>query len=55
MSLPLPTTLKKTGFYHSTAVAEVIRQLKEISLDLARGGFEEEAITMRTTIGDLHW
>ena len=55
MGSPTPTDLKKTGFVYSSALTEVIHQLEEIVVEMVSDGFETEADTLKTTIGDLQW
>jgi len=49
------TDVKKSGFFYSTALTEVIHELEEIATEMATDGFEDEADTLKTTVGDLQW
>lgn len=49
------TEVKESGFFYSTALTEVIHELEEIAKEMASDGFADEADTLKTTVGDLHW
>jgi len=53
--MSLLTDVKESGFFYSTALTEVIHELEEIAREMASDGFEEEAATIKTTVGDLQW
>jgi hypothetical protein len=53
--MSLATEVKKSGFLYSTALTEVIHELEEIAQEMASDGFREEAASLKTTVGDLHW
>lgn len=55
MSLPISKSIKKTGFFYSTALTELIHQLEGLADEMVSDGFDPEAATLRTTISDLQW
>jgi len=53
--MSLSTEVRKSGFFYSTALTEVIDELEEIAREMASDGFKDEAATLKTTVDDLHW
>jgi hypothetical protein len=55
VGMSLSTEVRRSGFFYSTALTEIIHELEEIAREMVSDGFKDEAATLKTTVDDLHW